>query len=188
MHYLGGLDLPYGYNNSARTKNNPAASKLNTQLNDICNVFKIWTKYGKLWRGARGAYTPSHIGFRWTAFCTFCTMHHPACICFPHTVGDFVKSVRNRTDMKVGIYHSLYEWFHPLYLKDKENKFTTQLFSLVSNVWCDFLFAYNVDDLGDKESMNNSGVNWVGNFRSRTEYPAIPSNWESAHSVPIEQL
>ena len=33
----------------------------------------------------------------------------------------------NRT-MKFGIYHSLFEWFHPSYLYDKANQFTTQTF------------------------------------------------------------
>ena len=27
-----------------------------------------------------------------------------------------------------GLYNSLYEWFHPLYLKDKKNGFKTQEF------------------------------------------------------------
>lgn len=30
--------------------------------------------------------------------------------------------------MKFGLYHSLYEWYNPLYLADKRNKFTTDTF------------------------------------------------------------
>lgn len=30
--------------------------------------------------------------------------------------------------MRFGIYHSLYEWYHPLYLQDKANNFTSQDF------------------------------------------------------------
>jgi alpha-L-fucosidase len=30
--------------------------------------------------------------------------------------------------MHFGLYHSLYEWYHPLYLQDKANDFTTQDF------------------------------------------------------------
>lgn len=33
----------------------------------------------------------------------------------------------NRT-LKFGLYHSLYEWFHPMYINDKKNNFTTQDF------------------------------------------------------------
>ncbi len=29
-------------------------------------------------------------------------------------------------DVKFGIYYSLFEWFNPLYLKDKANNFTTR--------------------------------------------------------------
>ena len=31
-------------------------------------------------------------------------------------------------DIRYGLYHSLLEWFHPLYLRDKENGFKTQSF------------------------------------------------------------
>ncbi len=30
-----------------------------------------------------------------------------------------------------GLYHSMYEWFHPLYLEDKQNDFKTQYFPSV---------------------------------------------------------
>ncbi|XP_070580012.1 alpha-L-fucosidase-like [Ptychodera flava] len=48
----------------------------------------------------------------------------------PHRdlVGDLAKSVRNKTDIHFGLYHSLFEWFHPLFLQDKQNKFKTQLY------------------------------------------------------------
>ncbi|NP_001106897.1 alpha-L-fucosidase 1 L homeolog precursor [Xenopus laevis] len=47
----------------------------------------------------------------------------------PHRdlVGDFSNSLRKR-NISVGLYHSLLEWFHPLYLLDKQNGFKTQYF------------------------------------------------------------
>ena len=30
--------------------------------------------------------------------------------------------------VRFGMYHSLYEWFHPLYVQDKQNKFATNDF------------------------------------------------------------
>lgn len=42
--------------------------------------------------------------------------------------GDLAKSIRAKTNMHFGVYHSLYEWYHPLYLQDKANKFKTQDF------------------------------------------------------------
>ncbi|XP_076005863.1 tissue alpha-L-fucosidase-like [Genypterus blacodes] len=49
----------------------------------------------------------------------------------PHRdlVGDLADAVRKRS-MHYGLYNSLYEWFHPLYLADKKNKFKTQEFVL----------------------------------------------------------
>ncbi|KAG8451596.1 hypothetical protein GDO86_003698 [Hymenochirus boettgeri] len=47
----------------------------------------------------------------------------------PHRdlVGDFSDALRKR-NLSVGLYHSLLEWFHPLYLIDKKNGFNTQYF------------------------------------------------------------
>ncbi|OWF44584.1 alpha-L-fucosidase-like [Mizuhopecten yessoensis] len=48
----------------------------------------------------------------------------------PHRdlVGELANAVRNKTAMFFGLYHSLFEWFNPLYLGDKANKFHTQNF------------------------------------------------------------
>nr|XP_011433349.2 alpha-L-fucosidase isoform X1 [Crassostrea gigas] len=43
-------------------------------------------------------------------------------------VGELAAAIRNNTDMFFGLYHSLFEWFHPLYLQDKANKWQTQKF------------------------------------------------------------
>ncbi|XP_044192196.1 tissue alpha-L-fucosidase-like [Thunnus albacares] len=49
----------------------------------------------------------------------------------PHRdlVGDLGEAVRKRS-LHYGLYNSLYEWFHPLYLNDKKNGFKTQDFVL----------------------------------------------------------
>nr|CAD7206629.1 unnamed protein product [Timema douglasi] len=43
-------------------------------------------------------------------------------------VGELASAVRNKTDLKFGLYHSLFEWFHPLYVQDKANGYKTQYF------------------------------------------------------------
>ncbi|KAK7112160.1 alpha-L-fucosidase-like [Littorina saxatilis] len=43
-------------------------------------------------------------------------------------VGDLANAIRKKTDIHFGIYHSLFEWFNPLYLQDAANKYTTQDF------------------------------------------------------------
>ncbi|KAJ8667982.1 hypothetical protein QAD02_009645 [Eretmocerus hayati] len=48
----------------------------------------------------------------------------------PHRdlIGELSTALRKNTDLKFGVYHSLYEWFNPLYVNDKENNFTTDFF------------------------------------------------------------
>lgn len=47
-------------------------------------------------------------------------------------LGDLAVAVRKQ-GLRFGTYHSLYEWFHPLYIQDVENNFTTQDFVRVRN-------------------------------------------------------
>lgn len=37
-------------------------------------------------------------------------------------------AIRNRTDLRFGLYYSLFEWFHPLFLEDKSRSFQQQQF------------------------------------------------------------
>ena len=43
-------------------------------------------------------------------------------------VGKLASAIRRRTDIRFGLYHSLLEWFNPLYLEDKAAKYKTQKF------------------------------------------------------------
>jgi alpha-L-fucosidase len=43
-------------------------------------------------------------------------------------VGDLAQAIRNSTDLKFGLYHSLFEWFNPLLIEDSRNNGSTQLF------------------------------------------------------------
>ncbi|XP_042651551.1 plasma alpha-L-fucosidase isoform X1 [Tyto alba] len=43
-------------------------------------------------------------------------------------VAELATSVRNRTDLHFGLYHSLFEWFNPLFLEDATNVFKTRKF------------------------------------------------------------
>lgn len=46
----------------------------------------------------------------------------------PHRdlVGDLADAIRSHTNITFGLYHSLFEWFNPLYLKDSAKNFSTQ--------------------------------------------------------------
>ncbi|KAI0241181.1 Alpha-L-fucosidase [Lamellibrachia satsuma] len=43
-------------------------------------------------------------------------------------LGDLAKSIRKRTDIHFGLYHSLFEWYNPMYLQDHANNFKTRYF------------------------------------------------------------
>jgi alpha-L-fucosidase len=48
-------------------------------------------------------------------------------------IGDLAKSVRNKTDLHFGVYHSLLEWFNPLMEEDIKNGHKTHNFVDVSH-------------------------------------------------------
>ncbi|XP_060096400.1 plasma alpha-L-fucosidase isoform X2 [Heteronotia binoei] len=43
-------------------------------------------------------------------------------------VAELASSIRNRTSLHFGLYHSLFEWFNPLFLSDASNLFRTKQF------------------------------------------------------------
>ena len=47
--------------------------------------------------------------------------------------GEFSTAIK-KSGLHLGLYHSLYEWFNPLYMKDKANNFTTKEFVKVHNI------------------------------------------------------
>ena len=51
-------------------------------------------------------------------------------------IGDLANAIRKKTDMHFGLYHSMFDWFHPLYLDDKASGFKTQKFAVVCYFYC----------------------------------------------------
>jgi len=43
-------------------------------------------------------------------------------------VGEFAAAIKNNTGVKFGLYHSMFEWFNPFYLRDVANDFNTNDF------------------------------------------------------------
>lgn len=44
-------------------------------------------------------------------------------------VGEIATTLRKNTDLRLGLYHSQFEWFHPLFKADAANNFTTTVFA-----------------------------------------------------------
>ncbi|XP_028674646.1 LOW QUALITY PROTEIN: tissue alpha-L-fucosidase-like [Erpetoichthys calabaricus] len=83
----------------------------------------------------------------------------------PHQdlVGELGDAVRKR-GMHYGVYHSLFEWFHPLYLSDKKSGFKTQ----------DFVFSKAMPELYDLVTRYKPDVIW-----SDGDWEAPDSYWNS---------
>ncbi|RZF45675.1 hypothetical protein LSTR_LSTR010398 [Laodelphax striatellus] len=43
-------------------------------------------------------------------------------------IGELSEALRSHTKLHFGLYHSLYEWYNPMYMADKASNFTTQIF------------------------------------------------------------
>ena len=51
-------------------------------------------------------------------------------------VGELATAIRRHTKIHFGLYHSLFEWFNPLYLEDKAAGFKTHKFVEVISSGC----------------------------------------------------
>ena len=52
-------------------------------------------------------------------------------LCFFFGLGDLANAIRTRTNVTFGLYHSLFEWFNPVFLSDKNNSYSTKIFPTV---------------------------------------------------------
>ncbi|XP_046363518.2 alpha-L-fucosidase-like isoform X2 [Haliotis rufescens] len=81
-------------------------------------------------------------------------------------VGELGMAIRNNTAVRFGLYHSLFEWFHPLFLKDKASRFKTN----------DFVASKTMPELLEIVQRYKPEVVW-----SDGDWEAPDSYWNSTH-------
>lgn len=95
-------------------------------------------------------------------------------------VGELSTAVK-KTNVKMGLYYSLYEWFHPLWLNDRERfvdeHFLPQIKDLVQNYKPDVLWADGEWDMEDEKWKSKEFLAWLFNESSIKESVVVNDRW-----------
>ncbi|UCD52136.1 MAG: alpha-L-fucosidase [Phycisphaerales bacterium] len=95
-------------------------------------------------------------------------------------VGDLAAAVRER-DIKVGLYYSLYEWYHPLWKSDKARFVTEHLFpqfkDLVTRYRPDLVWADGEWDLPWQQWRSPELLAWLFNQAPNEQELVINDRW-----------
>ncbi|XP_005102602.1 plasma alpha-L-fucosidase [Aplysia californica] len=83
-------------------------------------------------------------------------------------VGDLANAIRSKTDIKFGVYHSMFEWFNPLFMRDQANGFRTQ----------DFVKAKTIPELHELVNKYKPDIVW-----SDGEWMASDDYWTSKEFI-----
>ncbi|CAG2231744.1 FUCA [Mytilus edulis] len=107
----------------------------------------------------------------------------------PHRdlVGELAAAVQETTDLRFGLYHSLFEWFNPLFLKDKENNFTTQdfvkmksmpeLYELVNRYKPEVIWSDGSGEAPDSYWMSKEFIAWLYNDSPVKDTVVVNDRW-----------
>ncbi|XP_029649578.1 alpha-L-fucosidase-like isoform X2 [Octopus sinensis] len=101
-------------------------------------------------------------------------------------VGELAAAIR-KTPVHFGLYHSLFEWFHPLYLQDKANGFKTQnfvmkktmpeLYELVMNYKPDVIWSDGDWEAPDKYWNSTEFIAWLYNDSPVKDTVVVNDRW-----------
>ena len=97
-------------------------------------------------------------------------------------VGELSEAVK-KTDVKMGLYYSLYEWYHPLWQSDRaafvDDHFHPQFKDLVQNYEPDLVWADGQWDMHSDEWKSQELVAWLFNESPVGDYVVINDRWGS---------
>jgi alpha-L-fucosidase len=95
-------------------------------------------------------------------------------------VGELTHAVK-KTDIKMGLYYSLYEWSHPLWKTDKkrfvDEHFLPQIKDLVTKYNPDLLWADGEWDITDEEWKSKEFLSWLFNQSSVKKSIVVNDRW-----------
>ncbi len=100
----------------------------------------------------------------------------------PHRdlVGELEKAIR-KTDIKFGLYYSLYEWYHPLWVKDKDlfvsEHMIPQFKDLIENYKPDIIWPDGEWEITDKQWKSLELLTWLFNESSVANTIVINDRW-----------
>ncbi|KAK7603142.1 hypothetical protein V9T40_003141 [Parthenolecanium corni] len=109
----------------------------------------------------------------------------------PHRniVDELATAIRNRTNLKFGLYHSRYEWFNPLYLDDKKSNFTksrfvdyktgAELYELVEEFKPEIIWSDGEWEAPDTYWKSKEFLAWLYNDSPVKETVVVNDRWGS---------
>jgi len=101
-------------------------------------------------------------------------------------VGELSTAIRD-ANLHFGVYHSMFEWFHPLYLQDKKNHFTTnnfvktktmpELYELVNNYHPEIIWSDGDWEASDDYWQSKEFLAWLYNESPVKDTILVNDRW-----------